>query len=119
MKDEEKKIINDTDVKENNISNNESDKDDIKENNIPDDEPDNITREINLDELYDGAINNTVVIDPVTHDEVLMASRKPNYTFLGVLLSILILLIFYYISNKTEIGKEKKGSKTKNYYFFQ
>lgn len=113
MKDEEKKIINDTDVKENNISNNESDKDDIKENNIPDDEPDNITREINLDELYDGAINNTVVIDPVTHDEVLMTSRKPNYTFLGVLLSILILLIFYYISNKTEIGKEKKVVKPK------
>ena len=28
----------------------------------------NVTREINLDELYDGAINNTVIIDPVSKE---------------------------------------------------
>ena len=85
----------------------------IKENIIPDSEPDNITREINLDELYDGAINNTVVIDPVTHDEVLITSKKPNYTLLGVLLSVLVLLVLYYINNKSEIGKESKEVKPK------
>lgn len=85
----------------------------IKENIIPDNEPDNITREINLDELYDGAINNTVVIDPVTHDEVLITSKKPNYTLLGVLLSVLVLLGLYYINNKSEIGKESKEVKPK------
>ena len=40
--------------------------DSIKEEEIKDEkakkEEDNITREINLDELYDGAINNTVII---------------------------------------------------------
>ena len=74
------------------------DKENKKEENInntnndmkPDNEPYNVTREINLDELYDGAINNTVVIDPVTNDEVLMTSKKTNYTFIGVLLSILV-----------------------------
>ncbi len=95
------------------------DKENKKEENInninddmkPDNEPYNVTREINLDELYDGAINNTVVIDPVTNDEVLMTSKKTNYTFIGVLLSILVLLGLYYINNKSEIGKENKEIK--------
>ena len=39
-------------------------------------EPENVTREINLDELYDGAINNTVVIDPITKDEILVETKK-------------------------------------------
>lgn len=71
-------------------------------------EPEDMTREINLDELYDGAINNTVVIDPVTNNEVLLASKKPNFTILGIVIAILILLILYYVNNKTELGSTTK-----------
>ncbi len=31
-------------------------------------DPENVTREINLDDLYDGSVNNTVVIDPITNN---------------------------------------------------
>lgn len=85
--------------------NNEINKEDSKEIS----EPNNITREINLDELYDGAINNTVVIDPITNDEVLLQNKKPNYTLLGVALAIIILLLLYYINNKTNLGKTTKN----------
>lgn len=74
---------------------------------------DGVTREINLDELYDGAINNTVVIDPITNDEVLLPSKKRNYPFLGVLLAICVLLVLYYINNKTDIGKTVKDVEPK------
>lgn len=76
-------------------------------------EPDNVTREINLDELYDGAVNNTVVIDPITNDEVLLQNKKPNYTLLGVVLAICVLLILYYVSNKTDLGKTTKDVEPK------
>lgn len=46
-------------------------------------EPNNITREINLDELYDGAVNNTVVIDPVTNDEVFLPSKTKLHVTWG------------------------------------
>ena len=45
-----------------------------------DEDPGYVTREINLDDLYDGAVNNTVVIDPITNNEILMRSKKPNFT---------------------------------------
>ena len=35
-----------------------------------DEDPGYVTREINLDDLYDGAVNNTVVIDPITNNEI-------------------------------------------------
>ncbi len=76
-------------------------------------EPDNITREINLDELYDGAVNNTVVIDPVTNDEVFLPSKKPNYTLLGVVLAVIILLVLYYVNNKTDFGGTTKDVEPK------
>lgn len=76
-------------------------------------EPDNITREINLDELYDGAINNTVVIDPITNDEVLLRNKKHNYTLLGVTIAIIILLLLYYVNNKTDLGKTTKDVEPK------
>lgn len=76
-------------------------------------EPDNITREINLDELYDGAVNNTVVIDPVTNDEVFLPSKKPNYTSLGVVLAVIILLVLYYVNNKTDFGGTTKDVEPK------
>ena len=65
-----------------------------------------LTREINLDELYDGAINNTVVIDPITNNEVLMSNKRPNYALIGAILAILSLLVLYYINNKTNLTKE-------------
>lgn len=89
--------------------NNEINKEDSKEIS----EPNNITREINLDELYDGAINNTVVIDPITNDEVLLQNKKPNYTLLGVALAIIILLLLYYVNNKTDLGKATKNVEPK------
>lgn len=70
-----------------------------------DDDKDYVTREINLDDLYDGSINNTVVIDPITNKEVLMKNKKPNYTILGVALAIIILLLLYYLNNKSNFGR--------------
>ena len=71
-------------------------------------ETDNVTREINLDDLYDGAVNNTVVIDPVTNNEILLSSKKKNYSFIIIALAILALLLLYYINNKSDFGKETK-----------
>ena len=67
-----------------------------------------ITRKINLDDLYDGAVNNTVVIDPVTKDEVLISSKKSNNTFLGIILAVLILLGLYYAYNKSDLFSNDK-----------
>lgn len=86
-------------------------------NDIPDEEveitQDDVTREINLDDLYDGAVNNTVVIDPVTNNEVLMSSKKPNYTLIGIIFAIVILLGLYYINNKTDLGGTTKEVESK------
>lgn len=72
--------------------------------------PEDLTREINLDDLYDGAVNNTVIIDPVTNDEVLFSSKKTNFTILGIAFAILALLAFYYINNKTRLGATTKDA---------
>lgn len=73
------------------------------------DEPEYVTREINLDDLYDGAINNTVVIDPITKDEVLMTKdRRPNYAIIGIIIAILALLILYWVNNKSDLGRTTK-----------
>lgn len=77
------------------------------------DEPEYVTREINLDDLYDGAVNNTVVIDPITNNEVLMSNKKPNYTILGVILAVIILLVLYYVNNKTNLGNTTKDVEPK------
>lgn len=82
-------------------------------NNDVNDESSDMTREINLDELYDGAVNNTVVIDPVTNNEVLLPSKKPNYTLLGIILAIIVLLVLYYVNNKTELGGTTKDVEPK------
>lgn len=71
-------------------------------------EPEVVTREINLDDLYDGVVNNTVVIDPITNDELLIKNKKPNYTLLGILILVSVLLVLYYVNNKTEIGGTTK-----------
>ena len=76
-------------------------------NGVTEDETD-ITRKIDLDDLYDGAVNNTVVIDPVTKDEVLMSSKKSNNTILGIILAILILLGLYYVYNKSDLFSNDK-----------
>lgn len=62
-----------------------------------------VTREINLDDLYDGAINNTVVIDPITNNEILVEQKNKNYTALSIILAIIILLSLYFIYNKTSL----------------
>ncbi len=72
-----------------------------------------VTREINLDDLYDGAVNNTVVIDPVTNNEVLLSSKRPNYTILGIIIAIGILLVLYYINNKSDLGRTTKDVEPK------
>lgn len=86
-----------------------------KKEKIIDNEPENVTREINLDELYDGAINSTVVIDPITNDEVLLRQKKGNFKYIIIMLIILIFLMLYYINNKMSIGitaQEKKNKTT-------
>lgn len=102
-------------MKEKNKNTNENKlKDVLNKENI---EPDSVTREINLDELYDGAINNTTIIDPVTNDEVLLKDKKPNFTLIGVALAVLVLLVLYYLNNKTELGgtiKEVEPKTTTN-----
>ena len=98
--------------KENDIKENEKEK--VEEINVEEvNEPESVTREINLDDLYDGAINNTVMIDPITNDEVLMSSKKPNYTILGIIFAIIILLILYYVNNKTNLGRTTKSVEPK------
>ena len=69
-------------------------------------EPENVTREINLDELYDGAINNTVVIDPITKDEILVETKKSNRKIIGILFAVFILLILYFVNNKLDVNKK-------------
>lgn len=103
------------DNKHDNIPNDEKklENESLSEKEVSVEEPDNITREINLDELYDGAVNNTVVIDPVTNDEVLLPSKKPNYTLLGIILAIIVLLVLYYVNNKTDIGGTTKDVEPK------
>ena len=61
-------------------------------------DPENVTREINLDDLYDGAVNNTVVIDPITNNEILLADKKHNYTIVGIIVAVIILLVLYYVN---------------------
>ncbi len=88
----------------------------IKEDNIEEEieiNKDDVTREINLDDLYDGAVNNTVVIDPITNNEILLSSKKPNYTLIGVILAVIILLGLYYINNKTNLVGTTKEVETK------
>lgn len=87
-----------------------------KKDEIVDKEPESVTREINLDELYDGAINSTVVIDPITNDEVLLRQKKNNVKYFIVILLILIVLILYFINNKMGIlitAEDKKTTTTK------
>lgn len=67
-------------------------------------EPENVTREINLDELYDGVINNTVVIDPLTKDEVLLRPKKNNFLIIILVFIVLVLLLLYYLNNKAIVG---------------
>lgn len=102
MDDEKQKTSEDENTQKLDLNNT---KDDVKD--------DGVTREINLDELYDGAVNNTVVIDPVTNDEVLLPSKKPNYTLIGAILAILILLVLYYVNNKTDLGRPTKNVEPK------
>ncbi|MCI5732949.1 MAG: hypothetical protein MR296_02800, partial [Tenericutes bacterium] len=78
--DKENKDIEKTDVIEE--ENDENKLDDI----------DDVTRKIDLNDLYDGAVNNTVIIDPVTQNELLYKKRKPNITFIIILIAIIILL---------------------------
>lgn len=76
---------------------------DIESNNDNVTEDENVTREINLDDLYDGSINSTIIMDPLTNKEVLIKNKKPNYTIIGIILAVLILLGLYYINNKTDL----------------
>lgn len=87
--------------------------DENKKEKIIDNEPENVTREINLDELYDGAINSTVVIDPITNDEVLLRQKKGNFKYIIIILIILIFLMLYYINNKMSIGITAQDKKDK------
>lgn len=51
--------------------------------------------EVNLDELYDGKINQTVIIDPISNSEVIIKDKKPHFPFFALLGAIIVLLIFF------------------------
>lgn len=87
----------------------------IKEENTKKEE-DNITREINLDELYDGAINNTVIIDPVSKDEILELNKKSNKILIIIILVTIILLVLYYVNSNFDLNifNKKKEDKTQS-----
>lgn len=106
MEEKDKNKKTEEELKKDTDENEELSLDDSNKENDTDDEKDYVTREINLDDLYDGAINNTVVIDPITNKEVLMSNKKPNYTILGVALAIIILLLLYYLNNKSSFGRK-------------
>lgn len=76
--------------------------DNINENKI------NQTREINLDDLYDGAINNTVVIDPITKNEVLLKQKKNNTGLIVLIIFILLVLVLYYIYTKSDLNLQRR-----------
>lgn len=85
-------------------------KEEILDNNDEkSEEVNNDTKEINLDELYDGSVNNTVVIDPITNDEVFLETKKSSVLFILLLIIIIILLLLYFIKFKTPIGKTTKA----------
>lgn len=83
-----------------------------KKDELLDKEPESVTREINLDELYDGAINSTVVIDPVTNDEILLRQKKSNVKYFIIILLILMFLILYFINNKMGVLVTAEDKKT-------
>ena len=82
---------------------NNNSKEKLDDTEVIDSESENVTREINLDDLYDGSINNTIAMDPVANNELLIKNKKTNHTIVGIVLAILILLGLYYISNKTSL----------------
>ena len=71
------------------------------------DQDSNVTQEINLDDLYDGAVNNTMVIDPVTKEEIILPKQKRNFLFTIIVLLIIIFLGLYYFINKTSFMSPK------------
>lgn len=91
----------------------ENDLEEIDEDEETLEDPEYVTRNINLDELYDGAINNTVVLDPITNNEILVRNKKPNFTVLGIVMAVAILLLLYYVNNKTDFGRETKDVEPK------
>ncbi len=76
---------------------------------VKEDEPEesNVTQEINLDDLYDGAVNNTLLFDPVTNEEVILPKQKRNYLFIIVVLLVVVFLGLYYFINKTSFMSPK------------
>ncbi len=108
MKENNQNELNENDNKNININDETEEILDDKSDDISP-EPEYVTREINLDDLYDGAINNTIVIDPVTNNEVLLSNKKPNYTIIGVIIAIIILLVLYYVNNKSDLGRTTKN----------
>lgn len=100
-------------MKNEEIEKNEEEQKELEQTEIDIDiDQDNVTREINLDDLYDGAVNSTVIIDPISNSETLMQPKKNNYTFLGLILAILVLLTLYYINNKTDLIHHENKVKT-------
>lgn len=71
------------------------------------DQDSNVTQEINLDDLYDGAVNNTMVIDPVTKEEIILPKQKRNSLFIIIVLLVIIFLGLYYFINKTSFMSPK------------
>ncbi|HOZ54223.1 MAG TPA: hypothetical protein PKY25_02730 [Bacilli bacterium] len=65
---------------------------------------------VNLDELYDGKINQTVIIDPVSKNEVIIKDKKPHFPFFAILAAIIVLLIYFTYNKVDYIGIISKYS---------
>jgi hypothetical protein len=59
---------------------------------------------VNLDELYDGKINQTVIIDPVSNSEVIIKDKKPHFPFFALLAALIVLLVYFTYNQVDYIG---------------
>ncbi len=78
------------------------------EEEVLEEENSDVTKEIDLDELYDGSVNNTVVIDPITNSETLMPNKQNNYIFIILVIFSVIALLLYLLVTKSPFGNTTK-----------
>ena len=71
------------------------------------------TKEINLSDLYDGSINSTVIMDPVTQNEVLIKEKKRYGIIFIVIIIVVLILGAYFIYFNTDLIKKDPVVKPK------
>ena len=67
---------------------------------------DESTKEINLNDLYDGSVNSTVIMDPVTQNEVLIKEKKRYGIIIFIIILVIIVLGLYFVYFNTDLIKK-------------